>query len=148
MDWRLGFPSLVFLEHGLECVEQVSTIVWAGGSFRVVLNAKCGDFKMPYAGDGVIVQVAMGDFQAGWHGRFFDGEAMVLGSDFDATGIAMKDRLVCAAVPEFEFEGLCAAREGEELVSQTDAEDRSFAEEFSDGLLSVEQWFWVTRAVA
>lgn len=127
MDWRLGFPSLVFLEHGLECVEQVSTIVWAGGSFRVVLNAKCGDFTMPYAGDGVIVQVAVSDFQARGHGGFFDSEAMVLRSDLYATGFVMQDWLVCATVSEFEFKGLRATGEREKLVSQANPKDGAFS---------------------
>ena len=107
----------------MKSIEQVSAIVWAGGSFGVVLNAKCGDFTMPYAGDGVIVQVAVSDFQARGHGSFFDSEAMVLRSDLYATGFVMQDWLVCAAVSEFEFKGFCAACEREELVSQADSEN-------------------------
>jgi hypothetical protein len=79
----------VLLEHVLECIKQISTIVWSGGSLGVVLHAECRYFAVPHAGDGVVVQIAVSDFQARGHGSFFDGEAVILGSDFDATGLVV-----------------------------------------------------------
>lgn len=113
MNWRLGFPSLVSLEHVLESIEQIATIVWSGGSLWVILHAECRYFAMPYAGDGVIVQVAVSDFQASGHGGFFDGEAMILGSDFYATGLVVQHGLVCASVTEFKLKGLRSTGERE-----------------------------------
>lgn len=57
----LGFVSL---EHVLESIEEISAIVGASGSFGMVLHAECGNFAMPHTGDGVIVEVSVGDLQA------------------------------------------------------------------------------------
>ena len=48
----------------LELVEQVVAIVRTCGGLGVILHAERGDLFVPYSGDGVVVEIAMGDVQA------------------------------------------------------------------------------------
>src|SRR5690606_6929567 len=58
---------------------------------------------------------------------------MVLGRDLNLAGQQVQYRLVGAAVSEFQLEGLCAARESEELVTQANAENRNTLNQLADG---------------
>ena len=62
-------------------------------------------------------------------GRAEDGEPVVLRGDLDAAGREVLDRVVGAAVPERELEGLEADRPAQELVAEADAERRAPADE-------------------
>ncbi len=57
------------------------------------------------------------------------------------------DRLVSAAVAEFEFVGGRAHGQAEELVAEADAEDRLFADEIFEGGLDVVDGLRVAGAV-
>ena len=56
-------------------------------------------------------------------------EAVVLRRDAHPAGAQVVHRMVDAAVPELELEALAAEREPEDLVPETDAEDRHAADE-------------------
>jgi hypothetical protein len=101
----------VLVHHPLEGIEQVGAVVRTSRGFGVVLDAKGGKLFVSNSGDGIVVKVPVGDFQAIRQGRLVDGKAVVLRSDFDASGSALKDRLVGTAMTEFEFKGLGPASE-------------------------------------
>ena len=136
------------MHHPLEGIEQIGAVVGTGRGLGVVLNAKGGKLLVSNSGDGIVVEVPVGDFQAIWQGRLFDGKAMVLRSDFDASSSALEYRLVGAAMTEFEFKRLGPASERQELVSEADSEDRFFAEHASDGLLGIVEGFGVPWPIA
>ena len=60
------------------------------------------------------------------------GEAVVLRGDGDAAGGEVLDRVVGAAVPERELEGLQAGRAREQLVAEADSEHRLADEQRAD----------------
>src|SRR4051812_35786876 len=61
-----------------------------------------------------------------------DREAMVLARDEDAVRTHVEHRVVGAAVPERELEGLEAGRERKQLVAETDAEERYAPDQLGD----------------
>ena len=61
-----------------------------------------------------------------------DREAVVVRGDFDALRQLVDDRMVGAAVAEFQFVGFAAEGEAENLVAEADAEDRRLADEAAD----------------
>lgn len=52
------------MHHLLEGIEQIGAVVGTGRGFGVVLNAKGGKFFVSNSGDGIVVEVPVGDFQA------------------------------------------------------------------------------------
>src|SRR5712692_10890657 len=52
------------------------------------------------------------------------GEAMILRGDVAAFSTMQNAGLVLAAMPKFQFVGIAASRQGQQLVPQADAEDR------------------------
>src|SRR5260370_29359906 len=72
-----------FLHQIRELREQVVRIVWARGGLRVVLHAEEGQFLVPHALVGVIVQIDVRDFHIARRKRFrVHAEAMVLRGNF------------------------------------------------------------------
>lgn len=136
------------MHHLLEGIEQIGAVVGTGRGLGVVLNAKRRKLFVSNSGNGVVVKVPVGDFQAIGQGGLIDGKPMVLRSDFDPPGSALEDRLVGTAMSEFELKGLGPASERQELVSEADTEDRFFAEHAPDGLLGIVQGFGIPRPVA
>ena len=126
-------------EHGVdEAVEEGRGVVWARGGLGVVLDGEDVASGNVEAGDGVVVEVPVGDAGApGLEAGGVDGEAVVLAGDLDASGEGVEDGLVGAAVAELELVGGGAEGEGEELVAQADAEGGdvgvAFEEEVAEG---------------
>ena len=136
------------MHHPLEGIEQIGAVVGTGRGLGVVLNTKGGKLSVSNSSDGIVVEVPVSDFQAIRQGRLVDGKAVVLRSDFDASGSTLEDRLVGTSMTEFEFKRLGPARERQELVSKADTEDRFFAEHASDGLLGIVEGFGVPGPIA
>lgn len=137
----------MFFDSVGKLLEEVRGIVRTGGSFRVVLDAEDRERFVSETRNGIIVEVDVGDFQIIGKGIRIDGEAVVLGGDGDGFGLEVLDRVVCAAVTEFEFESFAAECAGDDLVAKADAEDRDFADEVADGAVGVVQGSRVTGAV-
>ena len=57
---------------------------------------------------------------------------MILRGDLDLSRRKLLDGVVSAAMPEFEFEGLRAARQRQDLMTEANAEDRVFSEKSFD----------------
>src|SRR4051794_15535544 len=58
-----------------------------------------------------------------------DGETVVLARHEHASAGPLDDRVISAAVSELELERLVAARQGEQLVAEADAQDGNLAEQ-------------------
>ena len=58
-------------------------VVRTGGGFGVVLDRESVLVAVPDSGNGVIVEVAVGDFKAIGQLLVVDRESMILGRDFD-----------------------------------------------------------------
>ncbi len=89
----------------------------AAGRFWVVLDGEglgVGGFE---AFAGAVVEVDMGALCGGAEGVHVYDEAVILRGDLDAAGGEIFDRLVEAAVAEFELVGVGAERTGEQLMA-------------------------------
>ena len=62
---------------------------------------------------------------------------MILRRDRNFAGAEILDRLIPAAMPEFQFECLSAKGESENLMAETNAEDRFFADQSANGFVRV-----------
>src|SRR5215510_4315659 len=84
---------------------------------------------MAHSFEAAVVEVEMGKFDFVRVQAFgIDCEAVVVRGDFDSAAASVLDRLIAAAMAEFEFECVTAEGPAQQLVSQTDAEDRRGAE--------------------
>ena len=100
-----------------------------------------------HAFDGVVVEVDVGhlDFRRKRVG--IDGESVVLRGDRDFSGAQVLDRLVAAAVAEFQLKGGAAEGVGEDLVAEADAKNRELADERADFLVDVAERGRIAGAV-
>ena len=130
-----------------ELLEEIGCVVGAGGGFGVVLDAEDRVGFVAHAFDRLVVEVDVGDFDFGRERIGVDREAVVLRSDGNLSGAEVLDRLVAAAVAEFQFEGAAAVGVGEELVAEADAEDRFFADELAEFAVDVAERGRVAGAV-
>ena len=97
----------------------------------------------------VVVEVEVRQFDVlVFEGVHIDAEAVVLAGDFDLAGSEILDGVVGAPVTKLELVGLGAEGERQNLVAQTDAEDRDFAEQFFYGFDGVLDGRRIARAVA
>ena len=108
----------------------------AGGGFRVILHGERRDIDALQAFDHVIVQIDMADEHLAvfavleWRVDGFadwriHGEAMVVRGDFDFAGGHILDRLVDAAVAEFELVRAEAERAAQQLVAEARSLDQA-----------------------
>src|SRR5438105_15441201 len=82
---------------------------------------------MAHSFDCLIVQIDSVDLQFGGQGIGVNSKPVVLRSDFNATGLQILNRLIAAAMAEFELEGLSPESLAEDLVSQADADNWNVA---------------------
>src|SRR5690349_20745504 len=128
---RLGMAR----EPRQELVEQVEAVVGAGARLRVVLHAAGGHVERPYALDRAVVEVDVreldgADLRLEPLARLpRDREAVVLRGDGDAAGADVLYRVVGAAMPEAQLEGLQAGGPREQLVAEADAEHGLLAQQ-------------------
>src|SRR5260370_626545 len=76
-----------------------------------------------------IVQIAMCLFDLGRKLFALDGEPVILRGDRDLPGAQVAHGMVRPAVTELQLEGTCSEREPEQLVAQTDPENRPRADQ-------------------
>lgn len=69
----------------------------------------------------------MRDFDVGGQAVGIDRETVIVRSDLDLAGRKVFDRLITAAVAEFEFIGLASKGFAEKLVAEADAKYRRLA---------------------
>src|SRR5258708_5179056 len=127
MSLRLGIllgTAFEIVHQFYEVVEQVVRIVRAGRSLGMVLDAEDGFAAMAEAFERVVIEIDVGEVDVVCVERLgVDREAVVVRGDFDASGGLVEDGMVAAAMSEFQFEGLAAEGEAEDLLAQADAEN-------------------------
>src|SRR5699024_11086511 len=117
-----------------QTVEEIGSVMGAGGGLGVVLDGVGGDVQAADPLDHVVVEPDVGDHDpavtsvaVGSGGlalqRHVEGEAMVLGGDLDLPGLAVQHGLVDAAVAVLELVGGEAQCPAQQLVAQADAEE-------------------------
>ena len=104
--------------------EQRSGIVRSGRGFRMILHAKNRLRFVPHAFHRLVVEIDAVHCHVGRQRFRIDREAMILGSDFDFAGFKIFDRLIAAAMAEFQFESFSAKSLSQNLVAQANAENR------------------------
>src|SRR3954454_8645131 len=121
-----------------EPVEEVAGVVRAWAGLRVVLDGAARNVLQDQPLDRPVIEIEMGELgltevrlpadrlvpvdlpvATGAEHR----EAVVLGGDVDPPGVEVLDRMVRAAVPEGELEGLEADRPAEQLVAEADPDN-------------------------
>ena len=73
--------------------------------------------------DRIVVEVYVRHFQTVWNRLRHDGEVVVLAGDFHMARRKILNGMVASVVSELEPRSLRAAREREQLMSQTDAHE-------------------------
>lgn len=72
----------------------------------MVLDGEDRQLAVPHTLDRAVIQVQVGHLDRGRQAVGIDREAMILGGDFDFLGGHMHDRLIAAAMAEFELIGV------------------------------------------
>jgi len=75
--------------------------VRARGGFRVILDGEDRQRPVTQAGDGLVVEIDMGDLDIGRQRVGIDGETVVVRGNFDPASGQVFYGLVAAAVAEF-----------------------------------------------
>ena len=96
----------------------------------MILHRKDRQLAMRQAFDRVVVQIQMRDFGRAFERIGVDCEAVVLRRDFHLARGEIHHRLIAAVVAELELVSFAAEREAHDLMAETDAEDRFFADQF------------------
>src|SRR5208337_231040 len=110
-----------------ELIEEILTIVRAGGGFGVVLNAENRKPLVAHALGSLVIEIDVAELDvAGKRGRI-DREAVVLGGDLDPAGSLVTHRVIGPAMAELELERLASEGLAHDLVSQADAKNRDAA---------------------
>ncbi len=137
-----------FFHHVGELGEEVMRIMWAGGSFRVVLDAEERQVLVAHTFVGVVVQIQMRDFDIAGGQRFrIDAETMILGGDFHLIGKEVFHGMIGTVMTELQFKGFSAERDAAELMAETNAEDRDAAGKLSDAFLRVGNGLRIAGAI-
>ena len=89
---------------------------------------------MHQALDRVVVEIEMGDFDRALKRIGIDGEAVVLRSDFYFSRGQVHHRLIAAVMAEFQFIGLAAQGQTQNLMAEANSKDRFFADQLTDVL--------------
>ena len=122
------------LHDGGELVEQVVTVLRAGGRLRAELDAEHVGALGGNTGDGVVREIDIGGAEAGTGEAVgIDGPDVVLRRHDDLAGGGVLDR-VAAMVAELELGHLRAAGHGDQLAAQRNAEDGQLAAQGTDQL--------------
>ena len=119
----------------------------AGRTFRMVLHAEDREFFVAHSLHCAVVQIDVRDFHVGGERLRIDGESVVLRSNGHFARAQIFYRLIGAAMTKFQFECRAAEREAENLMAETDSEDRLFAHQIVHGFVRVWKRRWIARAV-
>ncbi len=99
----------------------------------MILNREEGQVTVTEALVGTVVQISVSDFKTLWiKCRRVNCKAVVLRCDLNVIGQEILDGMITPAMTELEFECFPAEGQGKQLVSETNPEDRSFADKLLD----------------
>src|SRR5690606_4220690 len=122
---RLGLGVLADLPG--EALEQPVRVVRPRARLGVILDREHRPPDQLEPGHGLVEQVEVGQRCPVAEARDVDREAVVLRGDRDGSIMLVADRMVAAVVAELELVGAAAERQAQQLMAQTDAEDRQLA---------------------
>src|ERR1700756_719551 len=95
---------------------------------------------MPQTFEGVVIQIDMGQVYLALLQRIrIDGEVMVVRGDLDLAVVRLLYRMIAAMVAELQLVTPAPKRETDQLVAETDTEDRLLAYQPPDVVLRVVQ---------
>src|SRR5579871_4449343 len=95
--------------------------------FRMVLHAENGLGLVPHSLNSLIVQIDTIHFHLARKRLRVDGEAVVLRRNLHTASLQIFNRLVGAAMSEFEFESLASQSQSQNLVPKTNSKNRHAA---------------------
>ena len=123
-------------------------VLGSGAAFGVVLNAERGQVAVAEAFHRQVVQVALGDVEIarGYRGGV-DLELMVLAGDVDPPGVQVFDRVIGTMVSIGQPRGRGAGGPAEDLMAETDAEQRNAAQRLARELNGAVEDGGIARAV-
>src|SRR5262249_7436262 len=134
------------LHHLHKILEQVMRVMRTGRCFGVILHAEKRQRAVAQAFERVVVQIDVGQLDIALLERIgIDSEVVVVRGDLNLAALKAFHRMIAAVVPELQL--VCPATECEtdELMSQTNAEDRSLAHEATNVVTSVVDRLWIAR---
>ena len=100
-------------------------------TLRMILHAEDSVSRAPHSLHRTVENVPVGHGQAGARKRtLIHRIGVILGSDPYFSGCKILDRMIAAAMTEFQFVSLCAAGKRDDLMTETDSENRVFASQF------------------
>ena len=112
----------MLFHHLCKTVEQIVDVVRAGAGLGVALETERGAIGAGKALQAPVKKRHVRDTGRCGQGLHIDGEAVILARDHDASRLEILHGMVRAVMPEFHLEGLRAACEAQQLMSQANPE--------------------------
>ena len=120
----------------------------SGACLRVVLHAQQRHGAVAQAFQCLVIQIDVGQLNLVRVQRVrVDRVIVVLACNLDPARGKLLDRVVAAVVAEFQLERPAAERLPDELVAETDAEDRGPASKLPNRLIGIGERFGIAGAV-
>ena len=119
----------------------------AGGGFGMILYAEDRQVLVPHSLHGAVVQIYMRHFYVGGQRVGIDCEPVILRRDRHLTAAQIFYRLVGAVMPKFQFVSRSAECEPENLMAETNPENRLLAHQISRCLVRIRQSCGISRTV-
>jgi hypothetical protein len=114
----------------------------------MILDREDRQFLVPHPLRRTVIEIDLGQFDFfSVQGIGIHTKPVILGSDHDPSGPKIFDGLIGSSMAEFQLEGPSPHGEPEELVSQTDSEDRFLSHEMADRFDGMGNTFRIARAV-
>ncbi len=119
-------------------LEQVVRVVRAGRGLGVILHAEQRQRAVAQALQRVVVQVDVRQVDFALLQRVgIDGEVVIVRGDLDLAGLHLLHRMIAAVMSELQLVSLAAQRQPDQLMPQTDSEDRNLAHQIANTFLRV-----------
>src|SRR5437588_12972285 len=136
---RSGYRSSLttLLDQLHELRKEIARVMRPRRGLRMILHAKDWQLPMPHSFHRPVVQINVRHFHFLRQRIRIDGEPMVLRRDRNFAGPQIFHRLIPAAMAEFQFERPSANREPENLMAETNPEDRFLAEQSAQRLVRI-----------
>src|SRR5258708_3840663 len=118
-----------------------------GCSFRMILHTEDWQFLVTHSFDRAVVQVDVAYFNLRRERLRIHGETVILRGDRHFACAQIFDRLIRAAMAEFQLECRSAKSEPENLMTKTNPEDWFLADQIAYRVVRVRERSGVARAV-
>src|SRR5271157_4334357 len=136
------------LHHLPEVVEEIVRVLRAGAGLGMILHAEERHRSMAQALERVVIQVDVGQVYVARLKRIgIDGEVVIVAGDLHFARIHLLHRMIAAVMSELELISLASKSDPDQLVPETDSEDRCSSSQLANILLRVSDWLRIARAV-